>query len=115
MVLPSATKVENTTLDTTKVDDSKDRELRVGDVVYRKGEHAKIVHIDRTMMPFTYTVKMTRSGNEVNTEADFLFRNPPEVAVVPYSAAAAHAAAATSSASEATAADATDAKVSAPA
>ena len=64
-------------------------ELRVGDVVYRRGERATVVHVDRTLWPVGYTVKMTLSGREVSTEAEFLTWIPPEATAASSSTASA--------------------------
>eukprot|EP00971_Amphidinium_carterae_P114008 2258990-Amphidinium_carterae.1 len=44
------------------------RHLAVGDLVYRKGDLATVVHVENTLNPPAYIVKMAESGMEVSTE-----------------------------------------------
>mmetsp|Transcript_19127 Transcript_19127/g.49054 ORF Transcript_19127/g.49054 Transcript_19127/m.49054 type:complete len:227 (-) Transcript_19127:2-682(-) len=43
-------------------------QFRVGDMVYRQGELALVVHVDQTLEPPAYTVRMARSGQDVSCE-----------------------------------------------
>jgi len=49
-------------------------ELRVGDIVYRHGELASIVLVDRELEPPSYVVRMARTGQEVSCEQEHLTR-----------------------------------------
>eukprot|EP00403_Amphidinium_massartii_P017529 CAMPEP_0178430082 /NCGR_PEP_ID=MMETSP0689_2-20121128/31134_1 /TAXON_ID=160604 /ORGANISM="Amphidinium massartii, Strain CS-259" /LENGTH=870 /DNA_ID=CAMNT_0020051923 /DNA_START=68 /DNA_END=2677 /DNA_ORIENTATION=- len=48
------------------------RELAVGDLVFRQGELATVVHVDHMLSPPAYVVKMAHSGLEVSTERQCL-------------------------------------------
>eukprot|EP00927_Polykrikos_kofoidii_P071947 TRINITY_DN68125_c0_g1_i1.p1 TRINITY_DN68125_c0_g1~~TRINITY_DN68125_c0_g1_i1.p1 ORF type:complete len:982 (+),score=100.35 TRINITY_DN68125_c0_g1_i1:42-2948(+) len=47
-------------------------EFRVGDIVYRHGELASVVHVDRQLQPPSYTVRVAQTGCEVNCEGGHL-------------------------------------------
>lgn len=49
-------------------------EFQVGEVVFRRGQEAVVVKIDRTVDPPSYTVRLAKDGREVGTEAHLLSR-----------------------------------------